>query len=49
MLEFTGLAVTFNVLLGLAIALLLNRDFPGRDLVRTLILLPWAIHRLSTD
>jgi multiple sugar transport system permease protein len=31
------------VLLGLAIALLLNQDFPGRDIVRTLILLPWAI------
>ena len=42
-LAFTGLAVTFVVVLGLAIALLLNRDFPGRDLVRTLILLPWAI------
>jgi len=42
-LEFTGLAVTLVVLLGLAIALLLNCDFPGRDVVRTLILLPWAI------
>src|SRR2546429_9745736 len=31
-LEFTGLAVTLIVLLGLAIALLLNRDFPGRYL-----------------
>src|SRR6267142_1083117 len=42
-LEFTALAVVLVVLLGLAIALLLNRDFPGRDVVRTLILLPWAI------
>jgi len=42
-LEFTALAVALVVLLGLGIALLLNRDFPGRDLLRTLILLPWAI------
>jgi ABC-type sugar transport system permease subunit len=42
-LAFTGLVVVFVVVLGLAIALLLNREFPGRNLVRTLILLPWAI------
>jgi multiple sugar transport system permease protein len=42
-LEFTALVVVLVVLLGLAIALLLNRDFPGRNIVRTLILLPWAI------
>ena len=42
-LEFTGLVVVLVVVFGLAIALLLNREFPGRNLVRTLILLPWAI------
>jgi multiple sugar transport system permease protein len=42
-LEFTALVVVLVVLLGLAIALLLNREFPGRNIVRTLILLPWAI------
>jgi ABC-type sugar transport system permease subunit len=42
-LAFTALAVAIVVVLGLAIALLLNRSFPGRDIVRTLILLPWAI------
>ncbi len=42
-LEFTALVVVLVVVLGLAIALLLNRDFPGRNIVRTLILLPWAI------
>ena len=42
-LAFTVLAVAIVVVLGLAIALLLNRSFPGRDVVRTLILLPWAI------
>jgi ABC-type sugar transport system permease subunit len=43
MLAFTARAVALVVLLGLVIALLLNRDFPGRNVVRTLILLPWAI------
>jgi multiple sugar transport system permease protein len=42
-LQFTLLVVFLVVLLGLAIALLLNREFPGRGFVRTLILLPWAI------
>src|SRR5262245_54423619 len=42
-LQFTVLVVALVVLLGLAVALLLNEEFPGRDLVRTLILLPWAI------
>jgi multiple sugar transport system permease protein len=42
-LAFTGLVVVLVVVFGLAIALLLNREFPGRNLVRTLILLPWAI------
>ena len=39
-LAFTALAVALVVLLGLLIALLLNNDFPGRNVVRTLILLP---------
>lgn len=42
-LQFTGLVVTLVVVLGLAIALLLNQEFLGRGIVRTLILLPWAI------
>jgi multiple sugar transport system permease protein len=42
-LQFTGLVVTLVVVLGLAIALLLNQEFFGRGIVRTLILLPWAI------
>jgi ABC-type sugar transport system permease subunit len=40
---FTGLVVALVVTLGMLIALLLNQPFPGRGLVRTLILLPWAI------
>ena len=40
---FTALVVALVVTLGMLIALLLNQSFPGRGLVRTLILLPWAI------
>ncbi|WP_264843249.1 carbohydrate ABC transporter permease [Caldinitratiruptor microaerophilus] len=37
---FTGLALVVETVLGVAIALLLNRDFPGKNLVKTLVLLP---------
>jgi len=40
---FTVLVVTVSVLIGLTFALLLNRPFPGCGIVRTLILVPWAI------
>lgn len=36
-------AVFLEITLGLALALLLNREFMGRNLVRMLALLPWAI------
>jgi ABC-type sugar transport system permease subunit len=36
-------AVALEISLGLALALLLNREFRGRNLVRMLALLPWAI------
>lgn len=42
-IEFTALAVAVVVVLGLLIALLLNQPFPGCGIVRTLILVPWAI------
>jgi len=40
---FTTLSVLLELLLGLAIALLLNRHFRGKGLMRTIILIPWAI------
>ena len=40
---FTLTAVTAIVLFGLAVALLLNRPFPGCGFVRAIILVPWAI------
>jgi len=42
-LIFTALAVALVVVIGVLIALLLNERFPGRGLVRTLVLVPWAI------
>ena len=36
-------SVAGQMLLGGALALLLNREFPGRAVFRTLLLLPWAI------
>jgi multiple sugar transport system permease protein len=40
---FTVLSVSVELVLGLAIALLLNRAFPLRGAVRALVLIPWAV------
>jgi ABC-type sugar transport system permease subunit len=40
---FVMAAVTLEMILAVGIALLLNREFPGRVFVRILALLPWAI------
>ncbi|MEM1426610.1 MAG: sugar ABC transporter permease [Cyanobacteria bacterium P01_H01_bin.130] len=40
---FTVLSVAIELLLGLAIALTLNRSFKGRGIVRTVAILPWAL------
>jgi multiple sugar transport system permease protein len=42
-LYFTGVSVGAELLLGVLVALLLNREFVGRSLVRTLLVLPWAL------
>jgi len=42
-LVFTALGVALVVALGILIALLLNEPFPGCGLVRTVVLVPWAI------
>ncbi len=42
-IQFTLLVVTAVTVLGVCIALLLNQPFRGRAIVRTLVLLPWAI------
>jgi len=40
---FTVLSVSLEVLLGLCIALLLNRPFRLKGLIRAIVLIPWAI------
>jgi multiple sugar transport system permease protein len=40
---FTAVSVTFELLLGLAVALLLNRSFRFKGLVTAMVLVPWAV------
>jgi multiple sugar transport system permease protein len=47
-LKFTAVVVAASLLIGLGIALVLNEDFPGRRLLRAVILLPWAISEVAT-
>ncbi|MER3482886.1 MAG: ABC transporter permease [Meiothermus sp.] len=42
-LRFTFVSVILETALGLAIALVINSNFGGRGIVRTAILIPWAI------
>jgi multiple sugar transport system permease protein len=42
-LFFTVVSVAIEVLLGMWFAMIMNRDFRGRGLVRAAILVPWAI------
>ena len=42
-LIWTGASVTLQFIFGLILALLLNREFPGRHLVQALVFLPWAV------
>jgi multiple sugar transport system permease protein len=42
-LKFTGLSVVLVGLIGLGLAMLLHEPFPGRSLLRALLLVPWAI------
>ncbi|MGV8854371.1 MAG: carbohydrate ABC transporter permease [Devosia sp.] len=42
-LRFAFWSVTFEAVLGMIVALVLNADFKGRGIVRAAILIPWAI------
>ena len=42
-LIWTGASVSLQFIGGLILALLLNREFPGRRLVQALVFLPWAV------
>lgn len=40
---FTTASVVLELILGMAIALVLNQAFPGRNWVRTIAIIPWAL------
>ena len=42
-LRWTFVSLAFQFSLGLVLALLLNRSFPGKRLVQSLVFLPWAV------
>jgi multiple sugar transport system permease protein len=42
-LIWTGVSVSLQFFFGLVLALLLNREFPGRRLIQALVFLPWAV------
>jgi multiple sugar transport system permease protein len=46
-LIYTVVAVTFKCCIGFAVALLLNREFPLRAVLRSLILLSWALPEIA--
>jgi len=45
---WTVVNVTFHVVIGVALALLLNRPLRGRSLYRALLILPWAMPQFIT-
>jgi trehalose/maltose transport system permease protein len=40
---FAAVSVSIETVLGIVVALILNASFPGRGLMRAIILIPWAI------
>jgi multiple sugar transport system permease protein len=42
-LKFTIISVFIELILGLMVALIINRNFKGRGIVRASVLIPWAI------
>jgi trehalose/maltose transport system permease protein len=42
-LWFTAVSVSLETILGIVVALILNAAFPGRGLMRAIMLIPWAI------
>ncbi|MBT9778690.1 ABC transporter permease subunit [Clostridium sp. MCC353] len=42
-LAFTGVSVFIELIIGMCLALVMNRKIPGQGLIRTAILIPWAI------
>lgn len=47
-LWFSAVSVSFELVLGMLLALLMNQKFRGQGLVRTAVLVPWAIPTIVT-
>jgi trehalose/maltose transport system permease protein len=45
---FTGISITLELVIGLAMALAMHEAFKGRGLLRTVVLVPWAILTVVT-
>ncbi len=45
---WTGINVFFHVVIGVFLALLLNRELKGKSIFRTLLILPWAVPQYIT-
>lgn len=41
--KFTGLSIIFKTILGMCMALALNQEFKGRNVVRALLMIPWTL------
>lgn len=46
---YSGLAVVLGVLVGMVAALALNRPFPGRGIVRAILLFGWAVPNVAAS
>lgn len=42
-LIFTAVSVCLELIIGMALALMMNRKIPGQGIIRTAVLIPWAI------
>jgi ABC-type sugar transport system permease subunit len=47
-LKFTAVSVVLSLFIGLGTALVLNEEFPGRGVLRAVVLLPWAVSEVVT-
>ena len=45
-LVFAGVSVAFKLVIGTAVALALNESMPARGLIRSIMILPWALPTL---
>lgn len=47
-LKFTAVAVLLSLVIGMAVALVLDQNFSGRSILRAAVLMPWAISEVVT-